>query len=61
MPEQMEKALECIASGKRTIHDAAQTHGIPVTTESVAVLLMVSSQGQYHTLMQLKRRHLERF
>jgi len=30
-PEQMERALESIASGKNTIRDAARTYGVPVT------------------------------
>jgi len=31
-PEQMEKALETMASGRSTIRDAARKHGVPVTT-----------------------------
>jgi len=31
-PQQMEKALETMASGRSTIRDAARKHGIPVTT-----------------------------
>ena len=32
MPEQLEKALETMASGQSTIRDAVRKHGVPVTT-----------------------------